>query len=524
MQLGLQSLAVLVALVNGGSCLQPSDISPETPLSQLLSSANSHLAGGSPNDALVYFDAAIARDPSNYLTIFQRGAAYLSVGKNSKALADFDRALELRPKFEGALLQRGRLHVRGASWDDAKKDFKAVGSKAADELAELETARKASRSAEKAEKKGDWDACVKEATVAIDKAPLSVDLRQRRSRCNFEQGDIVAGTRDLSHVLQLAPCSIEPYLHISNMLFFSLAETERGIAEARKCLRSDPDSKQCSRLMRREKQIAKAIKQADEFKHDIKYSKALDILLGKQKEGGLIDEVKAEEKEARDAGHIHRTAPSNLYTDLLETTCQLLRETKSKQRAHQYCQEVLQRNPHSLQGFLNKAERQIDADEFEDAIRTLNGAREHHSESVDIQKLMQKAQTLLRRSKEKDYYKVLEVDRDADAQTIKRAYRRLSKIHHPDRASSTGVTKEAAEKKMAELNEAYEVLSNPELKARFDHGDDPYNPQGPPPGGNPFQGGQFNPSFVFQQGSRQKFQGHGFPGQGFPFQGFPGFF
>lgn len=141
---------------------------------------------------------------------------------------------------------------------------------------------------------------------------------------------------------------------------------------------------------------------------------------------------------------------------------------------------------------------------------------------------MQKAQTLLKRSKEKDYYKVLEVDRDADPQTIKRSYRRLSKIYHPDRASSKGYTKEAAEKKMAELNEAYEVLSDPELKARFDRGDDPNNPQGPPPGGHPFQGAQFNQPFFFQQGSRQKFQGQGFrqgfQGHGFPFQGFPGFF
>lgn len=329
MQLGLQSLAVLIALVNGGSCLQPSDISPETPLSQLLSSAKSYLAGGSPHDALVYFDEAISRDPSNYLTIFQRGAAYLSVGKNSKALADFDRVLELKPKFEGALLQRGRLRVKTANWGDAKKDFKALGSKAAGDLAELETAWQASKSAERAEKKHDWDACVKEATVAIDKAPMSVELRQRRSRCNLEQGDVAAGIRDLSQVLQLAPGSVEPYIHVSNMLFYSLAETERAIAETRKCLRSDPDSKQCSRLMRREKQIAKAIKDVDDLKHNMKYSKALDILLGKQRDDGLLATVKAEEKEARDAHHIHHTAPSNLYTEVLETTCQLLREVSS---------------------------------------------------------------------------------------------------------------------------------------------------------------------------------------------------
>ncbi|KAI5288992.1 hypothetical protein KEM54_004593 [Ascosphaera aggregata] len=517
MQLGLQSLTLLVALINGSNCLKASDIPPDTPLSQLLSTAKSRLADGSPSDALVYFDEAITRDPSNYLTIFQRGAAYLSIGKNNKALADFDRVLELKPQFEGALFQRGRLRAKTAHWDDAKKDLKAVGAKATNELAELETARRASQSAEKAEKKGDWEKCVTEVTVAIDKAPLSVELRERRSRCNFEQGNIVAGTRDLSHISQLATGSIEPYLRMSNMLFFSLADTERGIDEARKCLRSDPDSKQCSRLMRKEKQIAKSIKQVEGFTRDRKYSKAIDILLGKEEETGLLEDLKAEDKEARDASYIHRTAPYNLYTEALEKTCHVLREAKSKQRAQPFCQEVLQHNPQSLQGLLYKTERQLDADQFEDAMRTLNEAQKHHGNTAEIQQLMQKAQMLLRRSKEKDYYKVLEIDRDADSQTIKRAYRRLSKLHHPDRASANGESKEAAEKKMAELNEAYEVLSDPELKARFDRGDDLNNPQAPPPGGNPFQGASFNHPFVFQHGTRQKFQAHGFPFQGFPF-------
>ncbi|KAI5293414.1 hypothetical protein KEM52_005554 [Ascosphaera acerosa] len=550
MQLGLQSLALLVALINGSSCLQPSDLSPGTPLQQLLSTAKAHLASGSPSDALVYFDEAISRDPSNYLTIFQRGAAYLSVGKNARALADFDRALELKPKFEGALLQRGRLRAKGGSWDDARKDLKAAGQKAAAELAELEAARKAAQAAQKAEGKSDWTKCVQQASVAIEQAPLSLELRQRRARCALEEGDVEAGIRDLSQVAQLATGSVEPYLTTSSTLFYSLAQRDRAIDEARKCLRSDPDSKLCSRLMRREKNIVKAMGQAQEHLQGKQYGRAIEVLLGKGKDGdaGLLDTIKEEEQEARTAGYIHGKAPSRLYTLALDVTCQALRESKSKARANTYCEELLQREPHARQGLLHRAERQIDADSFEDAIRTLNEAREHHDQrgnDREIHQLLQKAQMLLRRSKEKDYYKVLEIDRDADAQTIKRAYRRLSKMHHPDRAAASGVPKETAEKKMAELNEAYEVLSDPELKARFDRGEDPNDPhaQGHPPGGGAhfFQGGfpfgqaRGGPGgqqqFFFQQhqggargqgGKQQQFRFQ-FQG-GHPFQGFPGFF
>lgn len=136
---------------------------------------------------------------------------------------------------------------------------------------------------------------------------------------------------------------------------------------------------------------------------------------------------------------------------------------------------------------------------------------------------MQKAQVALKRSKTKDYYKVLGVAHDADERQIKSAYRKASKIHHPDKAIKQGLTKEEAEKKMAGINEAYEVLSDPELRARFDRGDDPnsHEQQQNPFQGSPFGGGGGHP-FMFQQGGQQfqfKFGGSGGGGgpQGFPF-------
>lgn len=182
----------------------------------------------------------------------------------------------------------------------------------------------------------------------------------------------------------------------------------------------------------------------------------------------------------------------------------------SKRKAGPYCSEALTLNPTSLHGLLEKAERQIDADEFEAAVQTLNSAKEHHSGTQQVQTLLQKAQMLLKRSKQKDYYKVLGVDRESDSQTIKRAYRILTRQYHPDKASSQGIPREEAEKKMASINEAYEVLSDQELRERFDRGDDPNDLESQ--GRNPFQG-HGNP-FVFQQGGRFKQQG--FPG-GFPF-------
>jgi len=63
----------------------------------------------------------------------------------------------------------------------------------------------------------------------------------------------------------------------------------------------------------------------------------------------------------------------------------------------------------------------------------------------------------------RDYYEILGVSRDADQEDLKQAYRRLARKYHPD------VNKEAgAEERFKEINRAYEVLSEPETRARYD--------------------------------------------------------
>ncbi len=64
----------------------------------------------------------------------------------------------------------------------------------------------------------------------------------------------------------------------------------------------------------------------------------------------------------------------------------------------------------------------------------------------------------------KDYYRVLGVEKDASAETIKAAFRKLIKQYHPDLNGGD----KAAEKKCCEINEAYETLSDPEKRRVYD--------------------------------------------------------
>ncbi len=87
----------------------------------------------------------------------------------------------------------------------------------------------------------------------------------------------------------------------------------------------------------------------------------------------------------------------------------------------------------------------------------------------------------------RDYYEVLGVEKNASDAEIKKAYRKLAMKYHPDQNPGD----KSAEEKFKEVNEAYEVLSDADKKARYDQygfaGVDPnFNPNA---GGNPFGGG-----------------------------------
>jgi len=104
---------------------------------------------------------------------------------------------------------------------------------------------------------------------------------------------------------------------------------------------------------------------------------------------------------------------------------------------------------------------------------------------------------------------VLGVDRKADTGEIKKAYRGLAKKYHPDKQdpNQSNEQKEKAEQEFIKITQAYEVLSDDDLRSRYDAGEDVLNnrpQQQQQQGFHPFGGGGF-PHFA---GGQQHFTFH----------------
>lgn len=108
----------------------------------------------------------------------------------------------------------------------------------------------------------------------------------------------------------------------------------------------------------------------------------------------------------------------------------------------------------------------------------------------------------------KDYYKILGVEKTATEDEIKKSYRKLALKYHPDhQQGKSDAEKKDAEEKFKEINEAYEILSNPEKRQQYDN-PSPFADFGGMGGGTTRQWTDENGNMHFE------FRGSGMPGMG----------
>ena len=135
---------------------------------------------------------------------------------------------------------------------------------------------------------------------------------------------------------------------------------------------------------------------------------------------------------------------------------------------------------------------------------------------IDVNTRIKKAKVALKRAGKKDLYAILGVSQGANENEIKKAYKKAALKYHPDKQASKGEKeREAAIAQFKSINEAYEVLSDPEKKKKYDLGvdvedmDNPHAGEGGHPGFGGGGMGGMNPDVLFQMFAQQGMGGGG---------------
>ncbi|KAH9949150.1 hypothetical protein B0H21DRAFT_729750 [Amylocystis lapponica] len=499
-----------------GNALYPPGLTP------LITRANTLLSAGQYNDAAKTYSDAIELSPADYLLYYKRATAYYSLSRHPAALSDFDQVLSLTSNsFDKAYLMQARIYAKDGNWTEARNAMKRYTATVKDDssqdlLFSISEGELAAKKAQQAMRAKLWTACVEAASTALATASHSVELRQQRSICSFAAGDFEDAAGDLTRLTHLVTPSTTTLMRIFRISYFLSPHApddaqSPALSTLKQCLHYDPDSAECLPAHRLVKAFAKSFKALDRALGAEDWQAVTAQLAGPD---GFVAKFDA----ALDK-HVSRTAlglkpvipfsggrrVSPRREMLLRALCRAYTKLGDAKRGERWCDELLamEGRGDDEDGLVGRGEALLVQEEWEEAVRTFERAFTASGNSNrEILQRLQRAQRLLKQSRQKDYYKVLGVARDADTKTIKKAYRKAVMKAHPDKGGS--------EAKMASVNEAYEVLSKPELRQRFDNGDDPNDPSGQQ-GGHPFNGG----AGAGGQHFSQFFQQGGFPFQHF---------
>ncbi|KAF8622437.1 hypothetical protein AX15_007021 [Amanita polypyramis BW_CC] len=545
-------VALAPAVRTDASGLYPPGLLP------LINKANTLLTAGQFNDAARLYSEAIDQSPSDYLLYYKRATAYMSLSKHSSALDDFDKVLSLTSDtFDLAYLMKARILTKDGDFESARKALveykKAKRTNDSRDVGELGMAIEQGQGlrdkAEKERRAQLWNACVETTTTALRDASHSIEIREWRAECALAAGDIEGAVGDLTRLTHLLPPSTSLLSRIFRLSFFLLPPSPVPQATLKQCLHYDPDSKACLKLRRIAKSLDRSFTILEELVNTQDWRGVVRLLTSPGEKNNVLgrfedaiqDNMKKEHflpllsENNKKATKIPLPDPlkhSPLRQTLIRSLCKAYTniadlsksDLDARKNMGKWCEELLNLEGcnEDVDGLVGRAEFLLtisgggdDGKAWEEAMRLLEKAFEVTGRNDrNIYSRLTKAQRMVKQSKQKDYYKVLGVARDADERTIKKAYRQAAKSAHPDKGGS--------EAKMATINEAYEVLSKPELRARFDAGEDPNDPTagqgGPGFGGasHGFHGFQAS-GFGAQHPFAQFFQGGGGGGGQFKF-------
>ncbi len=191
----------------------------------------------------------------------------------------------------------------------------------------------------------------------------------------------------------------------------------------------------------------------------------------------------------------------NFMSIILTNRALCLKKQGKNMEALKDVDQAIHYNPNYSTAYIRRALIYEEFKMFDDAKSDLSKAKELDPNNQKIDGYINEANQKCDQARNRDYYQILGINRNATADEIKKAYRKLAIKYHPDRNAESEQTKKIAQRKFEDVSDAYSVLSDPKKKEMFDAGVDPLNPQtasgaGPAGMNMHFSGG--DPSEIFK--------------------------
>ncbi|GAA5904965.1 hypothetical protein JCM6882_002406 [Rhodosporidiobolus microsporus] len=457
-----------------------------------------------------FYTHAIELDPSNASYLLNRAASRMSSKLFSSALEDClaASALQKNDPQSKTLLRTAKcqlaLGLVGPAQQSLHEAFRLDPSNRAVALERARAERVATHvsNIKRDIEKKDWsmvllgvDAAVRECES--DQTPREWRVWKTEALIGKKRYDEASSMA--SDLLRLDPKQPEPLYYRGLCLYLS-GNNDQAIKHCQEALRNDPDFTK-ARILMKGVRLVDSLKEAgnEAFK------------------AGRTDEAVAKYTEAMEAD------PENepMRATLLSNRAAAHMKAKSYASAISDCDACLVLNDGYFKALRTRARAHLAQEDWEAAVRDFKAAYEAAPEGSNdeaaLKREVKDAEQKLKKSKMKDYYKILGVTSEATDIELKKAYRKMSLIHHPDKGGDEVMFKE--------VSESYQILSDPQKRSLVDQGIDPNDPHaGMSDFDSPFGGGGMGGGFGGGAFSMDDLFGGGMGGGGFGGGGFGGGF
>ena len=423
-------------------------------------------------DAVHALSKAIAVDADNYLGYMKRASAYIGAGKSKKALADLEEVLRRKPKHEKTLLKKAELLLAQGDFDLAQNSLKEIlqtsaGGKLYNIIARLVAMKKEANTLAQAK---NFDGAIRLMEEMVSVGANRESLGLEKCKLFFEAGKYYDVVSEAMGLLKKDPHNSR-VLILRAKAFFQLGELEGATNHLKQCLRFEADNEDCIR----EHEIVGRV-------HNLR-----TLAMQAFKSNQFLESI-APLKAALEASKNIEALVIELTTTLCEAYARGATSIDLWQAGVRECTKAaaIEGAPDSMMEFKGDLNQKLG--NWNDAIQDFSAMLQKQPNNHRMRQKIQAVQNQKKIAERKDYYKILDVPRDAQRRQIKTAFRKLALKWHPDRNSEN---EEKANQMFQDINEAYDVLTNEEKKGRYDRGEDvDEQQQQRHQGFNPFGGGQ----------------------------------
>jgi len=406
-------------------------------------------------EALKKYSEAIDLCPQCAAFYGNRSACYMMLGQPKLALEDARTSTTLEPAFVKGWVRMAKCCIMLGDTVTARQAVNRVselgGSGVEQEQRNTELIEKFESDSQQAYNNKDFRKALYCLDKSLEIASHSVRTKTARAECLAFLARYPEAQEAANSILQFDTMNADA-IYVRGLCLYYEDNVDRAFTHFTQVLRLAPDHIKAKEIYRK----AKSLKQKKEEGNTA------------FKAGHLTEAIRLY-SEALEIDPCNRSTNAKLFFNRATVAAKLGKIKDSIED----CSKAIDLDPNYTKAILRRAKSYMETEQYEEAVRDYEKVSKSDKHNGEYRQLLQQAKLELKKSKRKDYYKILNVDKSANDEDLKKAYRKRAMVHHPDRHSgATEEEKKEHEHKFKEVGEAYAVLSDSKKRQRYDTGQD----------------------------------------------------